>query len=115
MNVMQSRKRIARQQERGYEQGFQVGVNAAVKVNMFAVIQYLGDKRGWKRERIFDALQWLHKHAEMILEELTTFDEVVEAVKEEYGIIEEDGVFYLLSDAEMERQNAENGSTSSSA
>mgnify|MGYP006896834360 CR=1 FL=1 len=42
----------------------------------YQIIQYLGDKRGWCRESIFRALLWLHKHAECLLEDLTTFDEL---------------------------------------
>ena len=82
----------------GYDKGVADGISIAIKVLMYQVIQYLGDKRGWTRESIFKALMWMHKHSEMLLEELTTFDEVVEAVKEEYGIIYEDGAFKLIDE-----------------
>ena len=100
MNVLTRYKNRSKDFENGYKHGFEEGVKAAVKINLFQVIQYLGDKRGWKRERIFEALLWLYKHAEMILEDYTTFDEVVEAVKEEYGIIYDNGSFILLDEKE---------------
>lgn len=89
--------------KKGYDLGFKDGVKIAVEVILYSVIQYLGDKRGWKRERIFDALLWLHKHAEMLLEEYTTFPEVQEAVLEEYGIGFKDGKFILYE----EKKNAD--------
>lgn len=100
MNVLGLQKKRSNDYENGYKNGFKVGVKAAVKVLSYQMIQYLGDKRGWKREQIFKALLWLHKHAEMILEDYTTFDEVVEAVAEEYGIvyIEENENFALLAE-----------------
>ena len=100
MNVLSCQKKRMEEYQKGYEEGLKKGVKEAVKVNLYQVIQYLGDKRGWKREQIFKALLWLHKHAEMILEDYTTFDEVVEAVAEEYGIvyIEENENFALLAE-----------------
>ncbi len=84
----------------GYDKGVTDGVKESIKYIMMAVIQYLGDKRGWKREAIFKAIQWMQKHATMILEDYTTFPEVVEAVKEEYGILYDDGHFIFLPDEE---------------
>ena len=102
MKVLGLHKKRTQDYESGYKQGFKTGVNAAVKVLSYQIIQYLGDKRGWCRESIFRCLLWLHKHAEMILEEYTTFDEVVEAVAEEYGIVYtddgENGNFALLTE-----------------
>ena len=105
MNVLGAVKRRSEDYKKGYDLGFQKGVQVSVRVLMFGLVQYLGDKRGWKRERIFEALQWLHKHAEMQVEDYTTFDEVVEAVKKEYGIvIDNDGVFHLLTESEWRNQ-----------
>ena len=98
MNVLGCPKKRKEDYDQGYEKGFETGVSFAIKVILFQVIQYLGDKRGWKPERIFEALMWLHKHAEMMLENYTTFNEVVEAVREEYGIVYEDGKFILIND-----------------
>lgn len=100
MKVLDRYKQRSKDFHAGYEKGLQSGINAAIKVMMFSIIQFLGDKRGWKRERIFEGCQWLRKHAVMMNEELTSFDEVVEAVREEYGIVERDGKFYLLSEKE---------------
>lgn len=95
MTVMGCKKKRTQDYEQGYEAGRIDGVRFAVKFMLFSVIQFLGDKRGWKRESIFRAVMWLHKHAEMIGEELTTFEEVIEAVKEEYGIYYKDGKFIM--------------------
>lgn len=108
MNVLDNIKKNAHDSgfaegyEKGYEKGFKKGVDASVKVILYGVIQFLGDKRGWHRRSIFEAIRWLHKHSEMILENYTTFDEVVEAVRSEYGIICEDTRFMLLSDEAWE-------------
>lgn len=102
MNVLGMAKKRSNDYQNGYSKGFEQGVKAAILINLYQVIQFLGDKRGWKRESIFDALQWLHKHAEMILEDYTTFSDVRQAVEEEYGIVEKDGIFYMLSAAEWE-------------
>ena len=77
------------------------GIRTAVKVNLYQVIQYLGDKRGWKRESIMKALLWMHKHAEMLLDDYTTMPEVEQAVLEEYGIRYNDGNFELLEEGEF--------------
>lgn len=100
MNILSTLKSRNRQQEKGYQDGFAAGVDIAIKVNLFAIILYLGDVRGWKRERIFDCLLWLHKHCEMILEDYMTFDEIIENVGDEYGIIQKNGTFYLLPEKE---------------
>ena len=89
------KKRQAGFQE-GFEEGRKAGVNQCVEFMMFSMIQYLGDKRGWKRERIMEAIQWIAKHAIMIDENYTTYPEVRDAVKEDYGIICQDGRFILL-------------------
>lgn len=80
----------------GFEEGRKEGVRMAVEFIMFSVIQFLGDKRGWKRERIMEAVKWIAKHANMIEEEYTTFPEVVEAVRDEYGIVYQDGAFGMI-------------------
>lgn len=103
MNVLGCPKKRGKDYEQGYDKGFKTGVKVSIKIMMFGVIQFLGDKRGWKRERIFEALQWLHKYAEMQIEEYTSFKEVVEAVREEYGIVEEDGIYYELSEEEWKK------------
>ena len=77
------------------------GIRTAVKVNLYQVIKYLGDKRGWKRESIMKALLWMHKHAEMLLDDYTTMPEVEQAVLEEYGIRYNDGNFELLEEGEF--------------
>ena len=88
--------------EAGRKKGFDEGVQIAIKVNLFQVIQLLGDKRGWKRERIAEAVKWLVKHADMMLEDYTTFQEVMDAVKDEYGIVYRDGSFIMLTDEAWE-------------
>lgn len=98
MKVLACQKKRTQDFENGYKEGVEEGIKVAIKVNLFEVIQFLGDKRGWKRESIFDALQWMHKHAEMILENYTTMKEVEEAVKDEYGIVYKDGTFYMLEE-----------------
>ena len=102
MNVLACRKKRNQDYMQGYDEGLKVGIRTAVKVNLFQVIQFLGDKRGWKRERIMEALLWMHKHADMLLEDYTSMPEVEEAVKDEYGIIYEDGNFILLGKDEFE-------------
>ena len=102
MNILQSMRKRNEQQQKGYQEGFAAGVAIAIKVNLFAIIQFLGDKRGWKRESIFDCLLWLHKHAEMILEDYLTFDSVREQVEDEYGIVEDNGIFSLLPEKEWQ-------------
>lgn len=98
MNVLSVQKKRSKEYEQGYALGLKRGIEVAVKVMMFQITQYLGDKRGWNRESVFKALVWLHKHAEMILEDYTTFDEVVEVVAEEYGIVWDDGKMLLLTE-----------------
>lgn len=100
MNIMQCRKKRGQDYKSGFEDGVRQGVKESIKYILMAVVQYLGDKRGWKREQIFRAILWLQKHAVMILEDYTTFPEVVEAVKEEYGILYEDNNFIFLSEDE---------------
>ena len=101
MNILSCQKKRNQDYSKGYDDGVKNGIRVAIKVIMFGVVQYLGVKRGWKRERIFEALQWLQKYAEMQVEEYTTFKEVIASVKEEYGIVENDGVFYMLTEEEM--------------
>lgn len=100
MNVLACRKKRNDDYMKGYEEGLKKGVQTAVKINLYQVIQYLGDKRGWKRERIMEAITWMHKHADMLLEDYTTMPEVEEAVLTEYGIKYEDGNFILLEEGE---------------
>lgn len=100
MNILTCAKKRGKDYEKGYADGVTAGIKIAIKVNMLQFIQFLGDKRGWRRESIFAAMQWTHKHAEMILEDYTTLKEVEEAVKEEYGIIYKDGTFYLLEEGD---------------
>lgn len=100
MNVLGCIKKRGKDYQQGFDAGVKEGIKVAIKVNLFQVIQFLGDKRGWKRERIMDALLWIHKHAEMLLEDYTTFPEVEEAVLEEYGIKYDNGSFILLEEKE---------------
>ena len=100
MNVLKTYKNRRKDYEDGFNAGVEQGIRESIKYILMAVIQYLGDKRGWKRERIFSAIMWLQKHAVMILEDYTTFDEVIEAVKDEYGILYEDNNFVFLPDEE---------------
>lgn len=102
MNVMSVQKKRSKDFEAGYKKGREVGIHQATIVNVFQFIQYLGDKRGWKRERIFDAILWIHKTAECVVEDLTTFPEIMEAVKEEYGIVLDGDKFCLLSEKAWE-------------
>ena len=100
MNVLACRKKRNDDYMKGYDDGVKNGIKTAVKVNLYQVIQYLGDKRGWKRERIMEALKWLHKHAEMLLEDYTTMPEVEQAVLEEYGIKFVDGNFVMMEEGD---------------
>lgn len=61
--------------------------NQTVNYMLVSFATYLGDKRGWKPERICEALAWIEKHAIMIYEDLTTFEEAKEALREDYGLI----------------------------
>ena len=83
----------------GYVDGTRDGVRKAVEFMMYSMIQYLGDKRGWKRERLFEAVKWIAQHAIMISEDLTTFPEVVQAVHDKYGIIIDDGKIIMLEES----------------
>ena len=100
MNVLTSYKNRKKDYQSGFDAGVEQGVRESIHYILMAVIQYLGDKRGWKRERIFDAILWLNKHAVMLIEEYTTFPEVADAVKDEYGIVYDDGRFILLPEEE---------------
>ena len=95
MNCLDRFKKQQKADKSAFENGRDEGVRQAVQFILFSVIQYLGDKRGWKPERIMEGVSWIHKHAMMIDEGYTTFDEVMEAVEEEYGIKYENGVFSL--------------------
>ena len=95
MNVLSRFKQQEKDDKRAFEKGRAEGVREAVQFILFSVIQFLGDKRGWKPERIMEAVVWIQKHAMMVDEGYTTFSEVVEAVREEYGIVYENGVFSL--------------------
>ena len=106
MNIMSTYKHRKQDYKQGFDAGVEQGVRESIHYILMAVIQYLGDKRGWKRERIFEAIKWLQKHAVMLLEEYTTFPEVVEAVKNEYGILYEDNNFILLPDEEWQSEGA---------
>lgn len=58
---------------------------------------YLGDKRGWKPERITEALKWIHKMAEMVLEDYVTVESAKYALVNDYGVLIEDGHVYTLT------------------
>ncbi len=107
MNAWKAKMKYVKEIQDAYDAGFNAGredgIKVAIKVNLFQIIQYLGDKRGWKRERIAEGLKWLVKHADMMLEDYTTFKEVVDAVREEYGIIYQDGQFIMLTDEAWEK------------
>ena len=96
MNVLSVQKQRRKDYVDGYAAGRKDGCRQCVEFMIYSMIQYLGDKRGWKPERIMEAVAWIAKHAAMIDEELTTYTEVQEAVKEEYGIILKDGSFCLM-------------------
>lgn len=100
MNVMSVQKQRKKDYVEGYEAGRKEGVRQCVEFMIYSMIQFLGDKRGWKAERIMQAVSWIAKHAMMIDEDLTTYEEVQEAVKEEYGIILKDGRFCLIERSE---------------
>ena len=100
MNVMTTYKHRKQDYKKGFDDGVKEGVRCSIQDILFAVIQYLGDKRGWKRERIMEAIKWLNKHAAMLIEDYLTFPDVVEQVRDEYGILYKDGAFYMLSDKE---------------
>ena len=104
MTVMGALKKRGADYQRGHEDGVKDGVQTAVRLLLTQFGIYLGDKRGWKRERIFDAILWIHKHATMIIEGYTTFEEEAADLAADYGIVYEDGNFSLLTDAEMERR-----------
>lgn len=70
---------------------YEDGVSDGVVFLLYSMAQYLGDKRGWKPRSILRAIKWLHKHAMMVDENYTSYLEVREAVKNEYGIVIEDG------------------------
>ena len=62
-------------------------MNQTVNYMLVAFATYLGDKRGWKPERICKALAWIEKFTIMIYEDYTTFEEAKEALREDYGLI----------------------------
>lgn len=99
MKVLALDKKRSKDYKAGYEYGFKRGVFAAVKVNYYGVIQYLGDKRGWRRESIFEALRWCRKHLEMMQDkDITSLEEVEASIKEEYGIVWNGSDFELVPD-----------------
>lgn len=70
-------------------------INQTVNYMLVSFATYLGDKRGWKPERICEALKWIEKHAIMISEDYTTFDEAKQALFDDYGLLFTDkGVMY---------------------
>lgn len=91
MNVLACKKKRNKDYNDGYAAGREEGINNAVEYMLLSFIQFLGDKRGWSIESILKAVKWVHKHAVMIVEEYTSYGEVKTAVKEEYGIIIDDG------------------------
>lgn len=104
MNVLSVTKKRGKDYQSGYAAGVKAGIKAAVKVLMYAVCQYLGDKRGWKRESIARAILWLHKHCMMQLKGYTTAKEVEDSVIEEYGIKFEDGTMVFLTGEDWEKE-----------
>jgi len=107
MDAWKAKKKYVKEIQDAYDEGMKAGrdegIAVAIKVNLFQIIQFLGDKRGWKRESIADALRWLVKHADMMLEDYTTFKEVVDAVRDEYGIVYRDGQFIMLTEESWEK------------
>lgn len=100
MNVLGPIKKRSKEYHAGFEAGRKMGVQQATIVLIMFFVQFLGDKRGWKRERIFDAIIRIQSNAESVSGEWTTFPEVVDAVRKDYGIIYQDGKFCLLSERE---------------
>ena len=89
MNVLNCKKKTDKQ--RAYDEGYNQGLRDATEYMLYSYIQFLGDERGWKTESILKGIKRIHRKATMILEDYTTYEEVKEAVKEEYGIVIEDG------------------------
>lgn len=89
MNVLNCKKKTAI--DKAYEDGKREGVNNAVQFMLYAFIQYFGDERGWKTESVLKGIRRIHRKATMILEDYTTYEEIKEAVKDEYGIVIKDG------------------------
>jgi hypothetical protein len=94
MNVLNCRKKRNEDYTAGYKAGRKEGCQQAVEFLMMSFAQYMGDKRGWKPNRIADALRWIFKQVTMIDEGYTTYAEVKQAVKDEYGIEFVDGRIY---------------------
>lgn len=97
MNVLNCIKKTEAEKayEKGYEkgkaEGKQEGVNNAVQFMLYAFVQFFGDERGWKTESVLKGIRRIHRKATMILEDYTTYQEIKDAVKEEYGIVIENG------------------------
>lgn len=89
MNVLNCKKKTDKQ--RAYDEGYNQGLRDATEYMLYSYIQFFGDERGWKTESILKGIKRIHRKATMILEDYTTYEEVKEAVKEEYGIVIEDG------------------------
>lgn len=93
MNVLNCIKKTEAEKayEKGKAEGKQEGVNNAVQFMLYAFVQYFGDERGWKTESVLKGIRRIHRKATMILEGYTSYQEIKDAVKEEYGIVIEDG------------------------
>ena len=51
MNVMSVQKQRKKDYVDGYESGRKEGVRQCVEFMIYSMIQFLGDKRGWKPDR----------------------------------------------------------------
>lgn len=89
MNVLNCKKKTDKQ--RAYDEGYNQGLRDATEYMLYSYIQFFGDERGWKTESILNGIKRIHRKATMILEDYTTYEEVKDAVKDEYGIVIENG------------------------
>lgn len=91
LRIAEAKKSI----QEGYTLAKKEATNQTIDYMLVSFATYLGDKRGWKPERIREALAWIEKHAIMIYENYTTFEEAKEALREDYGLVFTDkGIFF---------------------
>ncbi len=62
-------------------------INQTLNFVLISFATYLGDKRGWKPKRIWEALKWIEKHTLMISENYTKFNEAKQALFDNYGLL----------------------------
>ena len=73
--------------EEGYTLVKNEATNQTINYMTMAFAAYLGDKRGWKPKRIFEALAWIEKFAIKMSEDYKTLEAVKESLKEKYGLV----------------------------